>query len=731
MTKSNILSQISETDIILRALGLPEIPRSNISSPFTEDTKPSFKLYKNATWKCFSTGRQGDCFQLIADLNNLDCKTQFNQVLEHIQKKIITTPQPIANVIAGNDPNVIAGNDPQPIVVSYQPFTTAHLQFWAQFGVDQSILTKYNVQAVKSFTYTQRGEKKQLNLYGGIFGFDYLLNGRSEIYIPKQEKFTKFYLSKQSNKDVFGLKQIETTDNNFIIIAAGKKDCLILNSLGFPSVCFKSESINPTIDQIASIKLYCKPQSTIFLCYDNDKQGQKQAQKICTTHHLTPIYLPAGINDIADYYLADKKSLCATILEQINAKPTAITRPQPQVKNQPNQINHSSDNSQDSGNTIFHIVESYLTKHYHVRRNTVKLDIEIKPKNSGNWESLNENTLFVELQKKGINISIERLISILKSDYSPLYNPFIDYFQNLPKWDGVYDYIKHLALHVKAENQQAFNHHFKKWLVRAVKCAIIPEYFNKQAFVLVHSNQNSGKSTFCRFLCPPTLSSYIAEDISNDKDARILLCKNFLINLDELAVLSKQEINSLKSYFSKSQINERLPYDRKNSIIHRTCSFIGSTNMDEFLNDETGSVRWLLFNIQSIDWQYKINVDINKIWAQAYAHSLDPNFEAELTREEIIENEHRNTDFHVVTNERSLVRSLIIKPTPHNQGEFVTSTNLLTYFQTWSGLQRLSSNMIGRALKQEGYIRTKHYNQNKVQEYGYFVIKVKEQIHPQ
>ena len=97
-----------------------------------------------------------------------------------------------------------------------------------------------------------------------------------------------------------------------------------------------------------------------------------------------------------------------------------------------------------------------------------------------------------------------------------------------------------------------------------------------------------------------------------DKDARILLCKNFLINLDELSSLAKKEINTLKSYFSKDQINERLPYDRKNTILPRISSFIGSTNRDTFLDDETGSVRWLCFQITGINWNYRqeINIDL-------------------------------------------------------------------------------------------------------------------------
>ena len=159
-------------------------------------------------------------------------------------------------------------------------------------------------------------------------------------------------------------------------------------------------------------------------------------------------------------------------------------------------------------------------------------------------------------------------------------------------------------------------------------------YYNKQAFILVHSEYKADKTNFCQFLCHPALEDYIGECISDDKDSKIAIVKNFLINLDELSSQAKHEINSLKVLFSKDVIIERLPNDRKNSIIHRVASFIGSTHMAEFQTDETGSVRWLCFEIKGIDWTYKQKVDIDKVWSHAYA-LYKSGFDAEMTPEEI------------------------------------------------------------------------------------------------
>lgn len=721
MNKSNILEQVSPADIYLHFLSLDTFPSKNISSPFSEDQNPSFKLYDNGDFKCFSTGKQGDVFQFVAELKGLDNKTQFNEV-----KQVITSELGLIQNISY--PTLPTTKKTDNINVKHHnEWLPIHLSYWEKYGVKAKHLDEYGVKPLKYFEFLDsKSELKKFPIFDGVAAFSYQLNGRFEIYIPQQEKVKKFYLSKHTNADIFGLAQLQK--GTPIIICAGKKDCLTLIASGFQAVCFKSEATNPSVEQIDQLRCY----GPLFICYDNDFQntvnnGQLRQAELVKKFDLIPLTIPDVVNDIADFYETTSPDRFSEYIQDYIKRSIKETPAQKEQILQIRPIKEVKSSNEQQLTTIFHITENYLSKHYDIRRNTVKLDIEIRPKGSNNlWRSLNENTLFVELQKKGINISIERLVSLLKSDYTPEYNPFSDYFNNLPIWDGK-DYIHELSSYVKADNQKEFNHHFKKWLVRAVKCALVPEYFNKQAFVLVHSSQNSGKSTFCRFLCPPILAQYIAEDISNDKDARILLCKNFLINLDELAVLSRQEINSLKSYFSKTQINERMPYDRKNSIIHRTCSFIGSTNMDEFLNDETGSVRWLLFNIQSINWQYKQKVDINKVWAQAFALSNDNSFEAELSREEIAENERRNKDFQVITNERALVQSYLAKPSEGKRVVFASPTDILIYLKRWSGLDKLSNVTIGKALKQEGYERIKKYNDEKVQQWGYMVVLLKEQ----
>lgn len=216
--------------------------------------------------------------------------------------------------------------------------------------------------------------------------------------------------------------------------------------------------------------------------------------------------------------------------------------------------------------TIYDYVDEYISNKYDIRFNEISQEFQISIKGLNSWEDFEVNSLLIELAKSNIEVNPGKLDIYLRSNLIPRFNPITEYFDKLPRWIGG-DHIRKLASYLPTREPEQFLYHFRKWLVRTVKGSLEKDYFNKQCLVLVHSEQNSGKSTWCRFLCPPALSRYFAEDMTTDKDARIQLTRNFIINLDELSVLAKKEINTLKAYFSKTMINERLPYDRKNSIL--------------------------------------------------------------------------------------------------------------------------------------------------------------------
>lgn len=369
----------------------------------------------------------------------------------------------------------------------------------------------------------------------------------------------------------------------------------------------------------------------------------------------------------------------------------------------------------DSGSvTVFDKVTNYLNQKYQVRYNEIALEFEIRTENE-DWEELNINSLFIELIQSGISITLNKLEILLKSHLIGKYNPIYNYFENLPKWNCE-NHIQKLANYITTTDNQSFQKHFEKWLTRAVLCSLKKGYINKQCFVLFNTKQNSGKSSFLRFLIPNQLEKYYTEDIGIDKDGLISLCKSMIINIDELSVMSKIDVNTLKSFISKNTINARLPYDRKSSLMHRTASFCGSTNRSDFLTDETGSVRWQIFEVLEIDFNYSKEININQVWAQAYFNAFErKNYNPELTAEDIQENEKRNEKYKQVSLEQEIILTHFEKS--ENKIDFLTATDIMLSMNNALGV-RLNIIKIGKALTTLNYERIKH---SKRQVYGYLI----------
>lgn len=367
------------------------------------------------------------------------------------------------------------------------------------------------------------------------------------------------------------------------------------------------------------------------------------------------------------------------------------------------------------GKTIFDRTLNYLNSKYSLRFNTISLEFEIKLIQDKKWTDLNLNSLFIELIQSGVNIPINKLEILVRSHLIEQYNPISEYIESLEDWDGE-DHIAKLCSYVKTNDDKKFLYHVEKWFTRAVFCALEKEKINKHCLVLANTIQNSGKSTFLRFFIPRKLTNYLSEDIGLDKDSRIKLCKNLIINLDELSVLAKADINSLKAMISKTHINERLPYARKAEYLERICSFVGSTNKTDFLTDESGSVRWIIFEvIEKINFNYSSEIDIDKVWAQAYFNAYKrENYNPELTLADISENEKRNERFTQMTLEQEMVSKFY--EASDNLEEFKTATEVMIDLNA-HGI-RLNHLKIGRALSSFKFPRVKHPQR---QIYGYLI----------
>lgn len=359
-------------------------------------------------------------------------------------------------------------------------------------------------------------------------------------------------------------------------------------------------------------------------------------------------------------------------------------------------------------------IEYFISKRYHIARNEITHRLEFKMVDNPDtqWDLLNMHTIYRDIQHAGIKFTFEKLKSLLQSDYVPLRNPIREYFESLPEWSETEepDYITELAKHVKTDNDDFWHIQFKKALVRNIACTLDYKE-NRIIMVLVEPNQNTGKTSWIRFLCPPELLNYYTETAMDaSKDSDIQLSENMFWNLEELAALHNNEINKLKATISKSVVKQRRSYAEFHESNPRRVNFWASTNKSEFLTDDQNT-RWLCFNVMGIDHDYNNKVtgvrkiNIRNVWAQAY--TLYKNgFNYQLTKEESDIRDNNNKNYELVSMEKDLILANFVNMGT-GKGSFLTYTDIMIHLQNATDNKlKLNIHAVAKAMRQLGYTNT-------------------------
>jgi len=310
ITKQQILDKVNVFDIYSYYLKVKDF-KNKLHSPFSEDSNASFKVYKNGTFKDFSSGYQGDVFQCIAYLEKIDCKRDFNKILHKINNDMSLGLN--GSSLKDKKDKIVQKNH---FAVIHKKHTPESLRYWSDLGVNEDYLSKYNVKLTNKIEYVKDGLLKEFKIYKGVLGFDYVVNRKHKVYIPAipEKKVNKQFYKNQEKEDIFGFEQLPEHCET-LIITAGEKDSLVANANDYYSVSFQSETMFPEPSQIRALKEKC---NLLCICYDNDENGLKQAVKISERYNLARISIPKieGVKDIADYIPKHGKEAFNQLLEK-------------------------------------------------------------------------------------------------------------------------------------------------------------------------------------------------------------------------------------------------------------------------------------------------------------------------------------------------------------------------------------------------------------------------------
>ena len=186
---------------------------------------------------------------------------------------------------------------------------------------------------------------------------------------------------------------------------------------------------------------------------------------------------------------------------------------------------------------------------------------------------------------------------------------------NSQVWDGIPRVTNFLRNYMGADDTD-YVRGVSNYLWSALAGRVLQPGVKADMVPILVGSQGVGKSSGVSAMVPDM--QFFAEISFSEKDDNLarLMRGRLIAEIGELRGLNTKDLESIKAFVTRQQENW-VPKYREFAISYpRRTVFIGTTNNNEFLSDETGNRRFLPVRAPSVD-VYGIRRDCLQLWAEA------------------------------------------------------------------------------------------------------------------
>lgn len=318
--------------------------------------------------------------------------------------------------------------------------------------------------------------------------------------------------------------------------------------------------------------------------------------------------------------------------------------------------------------------------------------------------------------------------------YGNQVDPFLEYLESLPDWDGTprLDGLLHSLFVVAVNNPSELVAWVGQFLfVGPVYRTYHPGAKLDEVPVLI-GGQGMGKSTALRKLLPPWgADDWFADGLSlaaTDKEVGEAVENRVIVEISEMAGIRRAELERLKSWISRTNDGYfRRAYARYAVSAPRRCIIVGTTNtLDCLPNDPSGNRRFVpvtLADGSPADIREYLDTNREQLWGEGlhrYRAGEHPRLPDNLKVIQTAHNErhrdrHRDRDRDRDTAlEDTLTTWLTTNPADsYTLADIAKGVGLLASYDTGAKLPRADQNRLSTALRAAGFESQRRWDGSK------------------